>query len=179
MSKRSYPLRNVYQLLEPGPVLLVTTAYRKRTDVMALSWQTMVDFDPPLLALVVSDKNESFEMLQKSRECVLNIPTAPLLKKVVQCGTNSMRDIPDKFTRFGLTPKPASSVKAPHIEECYANIECKVIDSHLAQRYNMFILKVSKAWVDPAIKQPTIIHHCGRGRFRIAGRTIVTDASVK
>jgi flavin reductase (DIM6/NTAB) family NADH-FMN oxidoreductase RutF len=139
----------------------------------------MVDFEPPLLALVVSDDNESFEMLQKSKECVLNIPTAPLLKKAVQCGTNSARDVPDKFTRFGLTPRPAATVKAPLIDECYANIECKVLDSHLAARYNMFFLKVTKAWVDPAIKQPTTIHHCGRGRFRIAGRTVLVKASIK
>lgn len=179
MSKKSYPLRNVYQLLEPGPVLLVTTAHKRRINVMTLSWQTMIDFEPPRLALVVSDHNESFGLLRKSKQCVLNIPSAPLLKKVLRCGTTSLRDVPDKFVAFGLTPKPAKTVKAPLIEECYANLECKVVDSHLTDRYNMFILEVTKAWVDPSVKHPTILHHLGRGRFQIAGKTITTDAPVK
>ena len=46
--KRSLPLARVYRLLEPGPVVLLTTAYRGRMNVMTMSWHTMLEFDPPL-----------------------------------------------------------------------------------------------------------------------------------
>jgi flavin reductase (DIM6/NTAB) family NADH-FMN oxidoreductase RutF len=58
------------------------------------------------------------------------------------------------------------------IAECYANLECKVIDSRLVNSYNFFILEVIKAWIDPSVKIPKTIHHRGKGNFMIAGDTI-------
>jgi len=50
----------VYQLLEPGPVVLLTTAHKGRANVMAMSWHMMVEFEPPLIACVVSNADYSF-----------------------------------------------------------------------------------------------------------------------
>ena len=44
------PLAKVYQLIEPGPVVLLTTAHKGRANVMTMSWHMMVDFEPPLIA---------------------------------------------------------------------------------------------------------------------------------
>jgi len=112
-------LSKVYGLLEPGPVVLVTTAHQDRRDVMTLSWHVMLDFEPPLLGFVMSDRNHSFALLQASKECVINIPTVELAEKVVGCGNTSGAKI-DKFKRFGLTPLPAKKVGAPLIAECHA-----------------------------------------------------------
>ena len=38
---RSMPLSKVYQLLEPGPVVLVTTASSGRVNAMTMSWHMM------------------------------------------------------------------------------------------------------------------------------------------
>ena len=78
----------------------------------------------------------------------------------------------DKFAKFGLTAKPAAAVGAPLIDECYASLECKVVDTRLMNRYNFFVLEVVKAWVDPKAKEPRTLHHRGRGRFMVAGRTL-------
>ena len=56
--------------------------------------------------------------------------------------------------------------------ECYANLECKVIDTRFVNQYCFFVLEVVKAWVDPAKKRPRTIHHQGQGEFMVAGRTI-------
>ena len=61
---RTLPLAKVYQLLEPGPVVLLTTARKGRANVMTLSWHMMVEFEPPLVACVVSGANHSFAALQ-------------------------------------------------------------------------------------------------------------------
>ena len=171
MAKRSYPLSKVYGLLEPGPVLLLTTAHRGRANVMALSWHTMMEFEPPLVGCVVSGRDFSFAALTATRQCVLNIPTVELKAKVVGCGNTSGARI-DKFQRFGLTPEPAALVAAPLIAECYANLECRVVDTRLMNRYNFFVLEVLKAWIDPACKDPRTLHHRGRGYFMIAGETV-------
>jgi flavin reductase (DIM6/NTAB) family NADH-FMN oxidoreductase RutF len=169
--KRAFPLAQVYRLLESGPVVMVTTARAGRANIMSMSWHTMMEFVPPLVGCVISDRNYSFETLKATGECVINIPTVELAKKVVSCGNTSGRRV-DKFKAFSLTPVTAACVKAPLIAECYANLECKVIDRKLVTKYNFFVLEVVKAWIDPSRKHPRTIHHQGEGVFMVAGRTI-------
>ena len=169
--KRAFPLAQVYGLLEPGPVVMVTTARAGQANIMTLSWLTMMEFEPPLVGCVVSNRNYSFASLKASQECVVNIPTAELAETVVACGNASGRSV-DKFRTYGLTPVPAARVKAPLIAECYANLECKVRDAKLVTKYNFFILEVVHAWIDPARKRPRTIHHQGEGEFMVAGRTL-------
>ncbi len=168
---KNFPLSKVYQLLEPGPVVLLTTAHRGRANVMTMSWHMMVEFEPPLVACVVSNANYSFRALKTTGECVIAIPAARLARKVVQVGNSSGRDI-DKFAAFGLTPVPGKRVTPPLVAECFANLECKVTDTRLVSRYNLFVLEVLKAWSDPAQKRPKTIHHQGFGNFVLDGATI-------
>ena len=96
MTKRSLPLSKVYGLLEPGPVLLLTTAHKGCCNVMPLSWHSMMEFEPPLVGCVVSANDFSFTALKATRQCVLNIPTLELAEQVVACGNSSGRSV-DKF----------------------------------------------------------------------------------
>jgi len=171
MAKRKFDLSKVYQLLEPGPVVLLTTSRKGRANVMTMSWHMMMDFVPPLLGCVVSDRNHSFAALKATRECAINIPTREIADKVVGCGNTSGRDI-DKFATFGLTAAPSKLVAAPLIAECYASLECRVVDTRMVARYSLFVMEVVAAWVDPSHKAPRTIHHRGYGTFMVAGDTI-------
>jgi flavin reductase (DIM6/NTAB) family NADH-FMN oxidoreductase RutF len=168
---KELPLSHVYELIEPGPVVLLTTARNGRPNVMTMSWHMMVEFEPPLIACVVSDADFSFAALRATRECVIAVPAVELAAKVVKVGNSSGRDI-DKFEAFGLTPLPAERVTPPLVGECFANLECRVADSRFVNRYDLFILEVLKVWVDPAQKKPRTIHHHGFGRFVVDGETI-------
>jgi flavin reductase (DIM6/NTAB) family NADH-FMN oxidoreductase RutF len=171
MRKKIFPLSEVYRLLEPGPVVLFTTVRSGRTNVMPMSWHLMMEFIPPLVGCVVSNGNYSFETLRATKECVINIPTVELAKTVVACGNSSGREL-DKFEKFGLTPVAAKCVKAPLIAECYASLECKVVDLKLVTKYNFFILEVVQAWIDRTQKKPHTLHHQGEGEFMLPGRII-------
>jgi flavin reductase (DIM6/NTAB) family NADH-FMN oxidoreductase RutF len=171
MKKRAFPLAKVYGLLEPGPVVLVTTAHKGKANIMTMSWHTMMEFEPPLIGCVISGRNASFDVLKATRECVINIPTLELAKQVVGIGNCSGQAI-DKFARFGLTPVAASQMRAPLIDECYASLECRLADARLVNRYNFFILEVVEAWVDRSVKKPQTLHHRGNGEFVVAGETI-------
>jgi len=168
---RHYPLSKVYQTIEPGPVVLLTTAEKGRANVMTMSWHMMVDFEPPLIACIVSDGDYSFAALRATGECVIAIPAVELAPKVVKVGNASGRDI-DKFASFGLTPVPAERVAAPLIAECFINLECRVTDTKLVDKYGLFILEVLKAWTDPKQKHAKTIHHHGYGAFVVDGETI-------
>ena len=178
MAKRTFPLSKVYGLLEPGPVVLVTTARDGRTNIMTMSWQTMMEFEPPLIGCIISDRSYSFGLLKATNECVINIPAVEIAEKVAGCGNTSGAKT-DKFKKFGLTPLPASKVGAPLIEECFANLECKVIDTGMVDKYCLFILEVVKAWIDPAVENPRTIHHLGRGNFTVDGKKIKLKSKMK
>jgi flavin reductase (DIM6/NTAB) family NADH-FMN oxidoreductase RutF len=168
---KELPLGKVYQLIEPGPVVMLTTSHKGRADIMTMSWHMMVDFEPPLIACVVSEADYSFAALRATGECVIAIPAVGLAPKVVKVGNTSGRDI-DKFAAFGLTPLPAREVRAPLVKECFANIECRVTDTRMVNRYNLFILEGVKAWIDPKQRSPKTIHHHGYGAFVVDGETI-------
>src|SRR5450756_2096597 len=142
---KDLPLAQVYQLLEPGPVVLLTTASKGRANVMTMSWHMMVEFEPPLVACVVSSADYSFAELRATKECVIAVPALELAPKVVEVGNCSGRDV-QKFEKFGLTPAPGERVAPPLVVECFANLECKVADTRFVNKYNLFVLEVLKAW---------------------------------
>src|SRR5271166_741854 len=161
---KNLALSKVYQLLEPGPVVLLTTSHKGRANVMAMSWHMMVEFEPPLVACVLSNANYSFAALRATKECVIAIPALKLAPLVAEIGNCSGRDV-DKIERFGLTPKLAKRVEPPLVAECFANFECRVINTRLVNTFNLFILEVVKAWIDPTEKNAKTIHHHGYGTF--------------
>ncbi len=168
---RDFPLSEVYQLLEPGPVVMLTTARKGRPNVMTMSWHMMVEFTPPLVACVVSAGDYSFAALKATKECVIAIPPVEMAEKVVAVGNCSGRDT-DKFAEIGLTPLPAGRVSAPLVKECFANLECRVVDTRLVPQYNLFVLEVVQAWRAAKRKTPRTIHHHGYGTFVVDGETI-------
>ena len=178
MSKRSLPLSKVYRLLEPGPVVLLTSCLKGSPNIMTMSWHTMMEFEPPLIGCVISNQNHSFNTVKATKECVISIPTVELAEKVVACGNCSGRKT-DKFKAFGFTPIPASYVKAPLLKECYANLECKIVDLKMVPKYCFFIMEVVKAWVDPVKKAPRTIHHLGQGEFSVDGKRIKISSKKK
>jgi len=171
IGKREFPLAQVYRLLEPGPVVLVSTTRGGRASIMPMSWHTMMEFVPPLVGCVISNRNHTFAVLRATGECAINVPTVELARKVVACGNVSGQQI-DKFKTFKLTPVAGEVVQCPLIAECYANLECKVADRSLVAQYNFFILEVVKAWTDPRRKRPRTMHHQGEGEFLVPGRII-------
>jgi flavin reductase (DIM6/NTAB) family NADH-FMN oxidoreductase RutF len=171
LKMKEFPLSKVYQLLEPGPVVLLTTSIKGRANVMTMSWHMMVEFEPPLVACVVSSANYSFGALRATRECVIAVPAVELAAKVVEIGNSTGCEI-DKFKTLGLTPVAAECVGPPLIAECFANLEGQVIDTRLVNKYNLFILEVLKAWIDPKQKNPKTIHHRGYGAFAVDGQII-------
>jgi flavin reductase (DIM6/NTAB) family NADH-FMN oxidoreductase RutF len=174
---KELPLSEVYRLLEPGPVVLLTTTRGGRHNLMTMSWHMMVEFTSPLVACVVSSVNHSFAALHATRECVIAIPAVDLAPKVVQVGNCSGRDI-DKFATFGVTPVPARQVAPPLVAACFANLECRTANTRLVNRHNLFVLEVVQAWIDPARKKPKTIHHCGYGTFVVDGETITLESKM-
>lgn len=170
-TKFPFPVADIRRFLEPGPIVLVSSAWKGRTNIMTMGWYTVMEFQPSLVGCVISSANHSFRMIRHSRECVINLPTVDLAATVVRIGNCSGREV-DKFRRFELTAAPANDVGAPLIEECYANFECRLADTAMVRKYDLFIFEVVKAHVAKSPRFPKTIHYRGDGRFMISGPTV-------
>jgi flavin reductase (DIM6/NTAB) family NADH-FMN oxidoreductase RutF len=169
--KRDLPVDEVRRYLEPGPIVLVSSRHRGRTNIMTMGWHAVMEFTPSLVGCCISRGNHSHAMISRSGECVINVPTLDLAKTVVAIGNCSGADV-DKFARFGLTAGDAERVAAPLIAECHSSFECRVHDRRLVRDYDFFVLEVVKAHVASRPKWPTTIHYRGDGLFMVSGRHV-------
>jgi flavin reductase (DIM6/NTAB) family NADH-FMN oxidoreductase RutF len=169
--KSDFPVGQVRRYLEPGPIVLVSSKWQGKTNIMTLGWQTVMEFSPSLVGLMISGGNHSHQMIRESRECVVNLPTASMVDTVVGIGNTTGSDI-DKFAHFGLTAEDADVVDAPLIGECHAAFECRLHDDALVRKYNFFIFEVVKAHVAKSPKHPETLHYTGDGLFVVSGKTI-------
>lgn len=162
------PIGKAFTLIEPGPVVFVTTTDGERDNVMTISWTMVLDF-APVFAITTGSWNYSYAALRRTRECVIAIPTVDLIDKVVGVGTCSGSDV-DKFERFGLTAVKGKLVRAPLIRECVANIECRVTD--IVRKHDIVVLQGLSAYRDEARKEQRTLHAVGDGTFIVDGRRI-------
>ena len=165
---KNFPLNKAFTLLEPGPVVLVTTAGGDHPNIMTLSWTMVLDFTPRF-AFMTGPWNYSYKALVKTKECVIAIPTVDMSKTVVSIGACSGTEL-NKFEKFKLTPIGAQYVGAPLIQECYANIECRVVD--YVKQHGIFVLDAAAAWIDEKRKEKRLFHAIGDGRFIVDGEKI-------
>ncbi|KAN0102264.1 hypothetical protein V8E51_012774 [Hyaloscypha variabilis] len=174
----------VYRLIEPGPVLLVTTGSLAdgTHNVMTIGFHMVIQHEsPPLIGISLGPWDASFAALKKYRECVLTVPSVEIASIAVDIG-NCSKDDEDlkessKWERFGLEALPAGKVKAPLVggEHVIANIECVVEDTKMVSKYSMWVLKPVKAWINPNMmpgEGGKMFHHRGDGTFVVDGEVL-------
>jgi flavin reductase (DIM6/NTAB) family NADH-FMN oxidoreductase RutF len=169
--KADFPVSKVRRYLEPGPIVLVSSRLDDRRNIMTMGWHTIMEFTPSLVGCVIASGNYSFDLVRKSRECVINLPTTALTDTVIGIGNTTGAEL-DKFEHFGLTAQPAEHVKAPLIAECHANFECRLANDALVDKYNFFIFEIVKAHVAKSPKHPETLHYTGDGVFMVSGKII-------
>lgn len=162
-------LSKVCQVLEPCPIALVVTDDGSKPNIMTMGFHMMVRHHPPLICCGIGPWDYSHKIITKTRQCVISIPGVDLLEKVVDIGNCSggRPETVDKFQAFDLTAIDADQVNVPLIKECIANLECKLVDTRLGQKYNMYIMEVVAAWRDLENPEQRMAHHTGNGIFTV------------
>lgn len=171
MNKQPWPLEDVRHWLEPGPVVLISSRWQGKNNIMTLGWHTILEFSPSLVGLMISAGNVSHDLIRQSGECVINLPDASMADTVSGIG-NCSGDRTNKFVHFDLTAEKCEQVSAPGIAECHASFECRLYDDALVEHYNFFIFEVVAAHVKPEPEWPQTLHYTGGGIFRGDGEVI-------
>lgn len=167
--KHDFPVDRTRRFLEPGPVLLLCTAWKGERAIMTLGWHMMLGYD--LVGSYIWDANRSHALARRSRECTLNLPTADLLDAVVGIGNCSSVE-GDKFERFGLTAAPSREVDAPSIGQCHASFECRLHETRITRDYPLFVWRVLRARAARSPALPRTVHYRGEGRFMLSGKEV-------
>ena len=152
MKKVEVPTGKAYRLVYPRPVVLVSCIDPKteKPNIITIAWATPLSINPPLIGILVAPRRYSHELISRAKEFVVNIPTVEILDKAIECGKTSGRRH-DKFSEFGLTPRPAKAIKIPIIEECVAHLECRLTDQVTTGDHTLFIGEVVAAYADEGV----------------------------
>lgn len=180
MKRAELPGEDAYRLLNPGCVVLLTSAHRDRRNVMTLAWHTPLSRRPPLVGIAVAQKHFTAELISASEEFALNIPGAGLLREVFFCGRVSGRE-KDKFKETGLLLEAAKKIHPPLIAQCPAYLECGVVGRHRVGDHYLFVGEVLAAGADPDLfagqwkESAELLHHLGGKLFYTGGRRLEGD----
>ena len=72
--KRDFPVSEIRRFIEPGPVVLVSSTYKGKQNIMTMGWHTVMEFSPSLIGCIIAESNHSYEMVRGSGECVNQCP---------------------------------------------------------------------------------------------------------
>ena len=71
-SQQNLPVDQIRKYLEPGPVVLVSSAWKGETNIMTMGWHMVIGFSPSLIGCYIWNENHSYDLIRKSKECVIN-----------------------------------------------------------------------------------------------------------
>lgn len=170
MSFLNQSLTSHINILHPRQTLLCTVQSKEERNIITLAWTMIISRDPPIVAISVSPRRYSHDLIQNAEEFTLNVPTKDIIKEVYYCGTHTGKTV-DKFAETGLTPLEGININCPRIKECIGHIECKVIDSKKYGDHTLFVGEVvSCLWKKDlaqknALKEVEIPYHMGGNKF--------------
>jgi flavin reductase (DIM6/NTAB) family NADH-FMN oxidoreductase RutF len=176
-TKRPLERRLAARLLEPGPLVLVTTLFKSQHNVMSAAWLTPIGTDPAVIGIAIQPDRLTHEFISRSEIFGLSIPTIDLLNAVHRCGIESGRDR-DKFLSARLTPMDAREIDAPLVAECVAHIECGLVERITLSDHDLFVGEVLAAsavdelFTDRWVIQEgsELLHHVAGDQYAALGR---------
>lgn len=129
-------------MIYPLPAVMVSCGSEpEEYNIITISWTGTICSNPAMCYISVRPERHSYEIIKKNGDFVINLTTKSLAFATDWCGVKSGKKH-KKFEEMGLTPVPASIVKAPMISESPVNIECVVKEIKELGSHHMFISEV-------------------------------------
>jgi len=168
-------ISNFYQYSFPTQAVLVTCNNEKgKTNIITIAWHSTISKDPPLYGISVAPSRYSHDLIEKTKEFVINFAPISLVDKVHFCGTHSGRKT-DKTKETNLTLIPGEKLKVPIIKECFAHFECKLYQKQIIGDHTLFIGEVLNILVDKdAFKEDILQNKNIKPTYYIGGNKYTT-----
>ena len=172
-------LQNYYHYAFPMQTILVTcNDVHHKTNIITLAWHTPISSKPPLYGISLSPKRHSYTLIQEIKEFVINYIPYSLAEAANFCGTHSGRTT-DKIGITGLTLTPSHVLSTPLIQEGYAHLECKLVNTISLGDHSLLIGEVvavsadEDAFTDELLRTDHIqpLYYIGENAYTTLDRT--------
>lgn len=143
----------VQKFTSPNPFALVSVQKPDgTTNLMALSWWTYVSNHPATIAVCLSKKGYTGELIQKTREFGLSVVDESLKEAAFACGTCSGRT-ENKPEKFNVELSDATVISTKLVKAHRVALECRLTDIMEAFDHCIYVAEVVEAHCDPDKKQ--------------------------
>ncbi len=137
-------------LTAPVPPVMVSCGSGEKSNILTVAWTGTVNTKPPMTYISVRPCRYSHALLLETKEFVINLTPASLVRKADYCGIYTGAKV-DKFQKCGLTKAPASIVSSPLIAECPVNLECRVTQILPLGSHDMFLSEIVAVDIDSSL----------------------------
>ena len=150
-------------ILYPMPSLLIGSTIQGKPNFMTAAWAGIAAQTPPAISVAIHKSRYTLKGINENGCFSVNVPNSTLIQKVDYCGTHSgsKHDKSKIFKVFYGDLK-----KAPMVEECPLNIECRVIDKIELESHILIVGEIIETYInedclregkpDPKIIDPLI-----------------------
>jgi len=175
------PLSDVYRVLNPGSVVMISVGDGERDNLFAVTWNMPVRKDPPRMALLSGKRHHSYPFIERTGQFGVNVPDAGLVDAVLGSGSVSGRNVVDKFGLLGLTRQAPERIQAPLVAEAVASLECEVEQIVDLETSGLIIARIVAASADPTHFRDghwtfdnglSLLHHLSGRKFCTSDRVV-------
>lgn len=180
--RKPIQLSIAYRLLNPGPLVLVSSLFNKRAGLTPIAWHMPVSDDPPIIALEIWEGHFIYKAILQTGDFTVNIPSSGMAATIRLLGSVSGRKA-DKFKKYGLAKEPGKKVKSPRLKSAIGVIECKLRrEDSILRKYNIILGDIvyaeaeEKIFTDrwtPEKNGPRILQHLGGKIFCVPDTKII------
>lgn len=134
-------------LLAPVPPALVSVGDGEVDNLITVAWTGIICSDPPKTYISVRPERYSYDIIKRTGEFIINLPSSHIIRSIDFCGVRSGREL-DKFEHCRLTREKASVVNCPAVAESPVSLECKVTEVVPLGSHDMFMADIVGVNVD-------------------------------
>ncbi len=133
-------------LLAPVPPVLVTCGTLNEPNAITIAWTGIINSHPPKTYISVRKERYSYELITNSKEFVINLPSADIIRAIDYCGVKSGRD-EDKLANAKLSVEKIKGYKCPMLQESPVSIACRVTEIIPLGTHDMFLADITDVYV--------------------------------
>ncbi len=127
-----------------------------RVSICPLGWHMMTSSEPHMVAISVAPKRFTHELISRAGEFVLAFPGEDQAEATLDVGIRSGRSY-DKFAAHNLTVLEGECCQTPIIEDCVANLECRVVGRLDTGDHTIFVGQVLQYWQSSDDRRPLLL----------------------
>ena len=134
--------------VHPMPVVIVGTVTDGRPNFMTVAWMMRVEYDPPLVAISLGQKQHTAKGIQQTGQFSISYPSIDQAALTDYCGLVHGYE-EDKTARVEVFKGSLES--APMVSQCPLTVECRLTKTVELPRHFLFVGEIENAYASETV----------------------------